>query len=255
MGIQLQVKNLNKSFKKGDSDLKVLDNINLDINEGEFVTILGNSGCGKSTLLRIISGLERDFSGEVILDGKPITKPSLQKGFVFQDHRLLPWLTIEENIGFGIPDYQQDKSKLIDKYINLVGLKGFEKSYPNELSGGMSQRAAIARALINHPRILLMDEPFGALDAMTRISMQEELLKIWKEEKITVIMVTHDIEEAAYLGERVVILSSRPGKIKKIVNIELGRPRDRVSNDFVSQKRKLYVEFFKEVEKLFTYVI
>lgn len=255
MGIQLQVKNLNKIFKKGDSDLKVLDNINLDINEGEFVTILGNSGCGKSTLLRIISGLERDFSGEVILDGEPITKPSLQKGFVFQDHRLLPWLTIEENIGFGIPDHQQDKSKLIDKYINLVGLKGFEKSYPSELSGGMSQRAAIARALINHPRILLMDEPFGALDAMTRISMQEELLKIWKEEKITVIMVTHDIEEAAYLGERVVILSSRPGKIKKIVNIELGRPRDRVSNDFVSEKKKLYVEFFKEVEKSFTYVI
>lgn len=255
MGIELQIKNLNKVFKKNDCDLKVLDHINLDINEGEFVTILGNSGCGKSTLLRIISGLDRDFSGEVILDGKPITKPSLQKGFVFQDHRLLPWLTIEENIGFGIPDGQEDKSKLIDKYINLVGLNGFEKSYPSELSGGMSQRAAIARALINHPRILLMDEPFGALDAMTRISMQEELLKIWQEEKITIIMVTHDIEEAAYLGERVVILSSRPGKIKKIVNIELGRPRDRVSNDFVSEKKKLYLEFFKEVEEPFNYII
>lgn len=255
MGTQLLIKDLYKTFNNEEGELEVLNDINLNIENGEFITILGSSGCGKSTLLKIIAGLDKEFQGKVVLDDKEISKPSLEKGVVFQDHRLLPWLTIGENVGFGIPDMQSNKNELIQKYIELVGLKGFEKSYPSQLSGGMSQRAAIARALINHPKILLMDEPFGALDAMTRINMQEEILRIWKQEKITIIMVTHDIDEAVYLGDRVIVLSSRPGKIKNIVKVQVGRPRDRVSNDFVEEKKKLYHEFFKEVSKPFSYSI
>lgn len=255
MKTHLEIEDLNKTFCENDRDLAVLNDINLSVENGEFITILGSSGCGKSTLLRIIAGLEREYSGTVLLDGEPIIKPSLEKGFVFQDHRLLPWLNISENIGFGIPDLQKDKEETIEKYINLVGLNGFEKAYPAQLSGGMSQRAAIARALSNHPKILLMDEPFGALDAMTRINMQEEILRIWEQERTTIIMVTHDIDEAVYLGDRVVVLTNRPGKIRNIVDVNLGRPRDRVSNDFIYEKKKIYYEFFKEVTIPYVYAI
>lgn len=251
----LEIKSLSKVFQEKNKKLEVLNDINLTINEGEFISILGSSGCGKSTLLRIIAGLDINYEGAALLDGKQIKKPSIDKGIVFQDHRLFPWLTIKENIGFGIPDEQKNKEELVQEHIELVGLKGFEKSFPSQLSGGMAQRAAIARALVNKPKILLLDEPFGALDAMTRINMQEEILRIWKREKVTIILVTHDIEEAVYLGDRVVVLSSRPGKIKEIYNIDIARPRDRVSNDFVSEKRKIYLEFFNQVEAPFAYSI
>lgn len=252
---KLEIKNLSKVFENKDQKLEALNDISIIINEGEFISILGSSGCGKSTLLRIIAGLETDYSGAVLLDGEQIRKPSINKGFVFQDHRLFPWLTVEQNIGYGIPDKQPDKKDLIKDMIKLVGLEGFEKSLPKQLSGGMAQRTAIARALANKPKVLLLDEPFGALDAMTRINMQEELLKIWEVEKITIILVTHDIEEAVYLGDRVVVLSSRPGQIKKISGVDMARPRDRMDKDFVVEKRKIYYEFFEEVKVPFAFSI
>lgn len=252
---KLEIRNLNKTFEDKNQKRKVLNDISLDINAGEFVSIIGSSGCGKSTLLRIIAGLETDYEGIVRLDGEPIKEPSIDKGIVFQDHRLFPWLTVAENIGYGVPDSQKDKQETVQNLIRLVGLEGFEKSRPNQLSGGMAQRAAIARALANNPKVLLLDEPFGALDAMTRINMQEELLKIWKVEKITIILVTHDVEEAVYLGDRVVVLTSHPGQIKKICRVDMGRPRDRVHNDFVVEKRKVFYEFFEEYEAPFSYTI
>ena len=252
---RLVIEGLNKTFQSRNGEVEVLNDINLTINQGEFISILGSSGCGKSTLLRIIAGFETDYKGRVLLDGEQINKPSLDKGMVFQDHRLLPWLTVKDNIAFGVPDKQQDKDELVKNHLELVGLKGFEDAFPHQLSGGMAQRVAIARALVNKPKILLLDEPFGALDPMTRINMQEEILRIWKQEKITIILVTHDIEEAVYLGDRVVVLTSRPGRIRKISKVEIGRPRDRVNNDFVSEKGKIYHEFFKQVSEPFTYTI
>lgn len=252
---KLEISNLSKVFGNKDQKLETLNNINLQVKEGEFISILGSSGCGKSTLLRIIAGLETNYSGTVLLDGEQIRKPSLDKGIVFQDHRLMPWLSVEQNIAYGIPDNQVNKKELIQEMIKLVGLEGFEKALPGQLSGGMAQRTAIARALANKPKLLLLDEPFGALDAMTRINMQEEILKIWEVERITIILVTHDIEEAVYLGDRVVVLSSRPGQIKKICSVDIARPRERVSNDFARVKRKIYYEFFEEFKVPFSYNI
>ncbi len=253
---EIIIKNLDKTFSDNNhQEVQALKGINLKIKPGEFISILGRSGCGKSTLLRIISGLDTDYTGEVWLDSQIVKKPSLEKGLVFQDHRLFPWLTVAENIGYGVPDTQKNKNDLIRDLIELVGLEGFADALPKQLSGGMAQRAAIARALANKPKVLLLDEPFGALDAMTRISMQEEILNIWDKEKITVILVTHDIEEAVYLGDRVVILSSRPGQVKEIQEVKLSRPRNRVSNDFVSEKSKTYYKFFDQVETKFTYAI
>lgn len=252
---QLIIQHLSKTYPNKEKEVQVLEDINLEINEGEFITIIGNSGCGKSTLLKIITGLEQAYQGKIIFEGGEIGGPSLKKGIVFQDHRLLPWLTLEENVGLGIADKNADKQAKVKEYIDLVGLNGFEKLYPGQLSGGMSQRAAIARALVNNPKILLMDEPFGALDAMTRIQLQEEILRIWQEKKITVILVTHDMEEAIYLGDRVVVLSQRPGRIRQIFNVEFARPRNRVDTEFALIKKKLYKEFFKQVEVPFSYSI
>lgn len=255
MSGKLEITDLYKSYHHHGRSLEVLSCISMSVHEGEFISVVGASGCGKSTLLRIIAGLEPDYEGHVMLDGQPVLRPSLDKGFVFQDHRLFPWLTVEQNIGYGIPDCLPGKKDTVSYFVNLVGLRNFEKALPGQLSGGMAQRAAIARALANRPKVLLLDEPFGALDAMTRISMQEELLKIWEQEKATIIMVTHDIDEAVYLGDRVFVLSSRPGRIKKESHLSLGRPRDRVSDNFTSEKRKIYHEFFSEVAIPFKYEI
>ncbi|WP_434797362.1 ABC transporter ATP-binding protein [Terrisporobacter vanillatitrophus] len=245
----IKVNNLSKVFKdKHGGEVVALQNINLDIKRGEFISIIGSSGCGKSTLLRIIAGLETEYEGNITINDKPILSPSRDKGVIFQDHRLLPWLTVAENIEFSLSEDQLDKEDLIKEHIDLVGLKGFENVYPSQLSGGMAQRASIARALANKPEVLLLDEPFGALDAMTKINMQEELLKIWEKEKITMIIVTHDIDEAVYLGDRVVVMSSRPGKIKRIENTDLGHYRLRTSPNFTKAKEKIYEEFFKVEE-------
>lgn len=247
----VDIRHLNKYF----GERQVLEDISLQIREGEFLSVIGVSGCGKSTLLRIIGGLEKETSGTVLVNGNKVEKPSRKTGFIFQDHRLLPWLTVEENVRFGLDPKNPDNDRLIDENLELVGLSDFKKSYPGELSGGMSQRVAIARALANHPDILLLDEPFGALDAMTRINMQQELRKIWEKEKITMILITHDIEEAVYLGERVVVLSSRPGRIKKIEPIPNICHLKRTGTDFARTRDSIFEEFFKDEELPFAYNI
>jgi sulfonate transport system ATP-binding protein len=227
----------------------VLRDINLTIPDGEFTCILGGSGCGKTTLLRIIAGLERDYSGGVRLGDAAIEGPGLDRGLVFQEHRLLPWLTVHENVGFGIGDLPTaEKAERVRQYVELVGLKGFEKSYPHQLSGGMAQRAAIARALASRPKLLLLDEPFGALDALTRIRMQQELLRIWSAQRTTMVLVTHDIDEAIFLADRIVVLSSRPGTIKRVIGVDILRPRDRTSYRSIQLRKSIYREFFTNEE-------
>jgi ABC-type nitrate/sulfonate/bicarbonate transport system ATPase subunit len=255
----LEIKNLNKKFNVNGDATKVLDDINLNVKPGEFVSIIGPSGCGKTTLLRLIIGLENSYEGDILLDGKRIKGPGLNRGVVFQEHRLLPWLTVERNVGLGLEGKRNgsgNRKQIVQEHLELVGLQGFEKALPSQLSGGMAQRAAIARALVNQPEILLLDEPLGALDALTRMYMQQELEKIWKREKaITMIMITHDVEEAVYLSDKVVIMSSRPGTIKKIIPIPLARPRDRAAYDFVKLKEEILEEFQLHAEKYFSYAI
>ncbi|NTW84276.1 MAG: ABC transporter ATP-binding protein [Chlorobiaceae bacterium] len=252
----LEIKRVRKQYKVSGAALQVLDDINLDVKPGEFISIVGLSGCGKTTLLRLIVGLESDYEGEILLDGRRLNGPSLDRGIVFQDHRLFPWLTVEKNIALGIVGKsEKEKKNIIASHIELVGLKGFEKSYPHQLSGGMSQRAAIARALVNQPEILLLDEPLGALDALTRMYMHKELERIWNKEKITMIMVTHDVEEAVYLSDKIVIMSAKPGRLQKIINVPLARPRDRASLDFAEMKEQVLEAFLLHTEHPFSYTI
>jgi NitT/TauT family transport system ATP-binding protein len=236
---------MTKVFPKGADQLVALEDINLEVMDGEFVCILGPSGCGKTTLLRIIAGLEQKTSGSMALKGKEITGPGPDRGMVFQEFALFPWRTVRRNIEFGlevkgVPAAKQRESS--QKYIDLVGLKGFEDSHPNQLSGGMKQRVGIARALANEPAILLMDEPFGALDAQTRNQMQKELLRIWSETRKTIIFITHSVDEAVFLSDRVVVLTSRPGRVKTVHRIELPRPRDRASQDFINLRKTILDE-------------
>lgn len=246
---QLVVSNLSKIFVNEERTVQVLENISLSVNQHEFICIVGASGCGKSTLLRVIAGLETNYRGKITLEGKKITGPGLDRGIVFQEHRLLPWLTVQENMDFALKQgsKKEEKEKLIAQNLELVGLNGFEKAYPSQLSGGMSQRVAIARALINKPDILLLDEPFGALDALTRLKMQHEVLKIWEKERTTMIMVTHDIEEAVYLGSRIIVMSDRPGTIKKEFVVDLPRPRNRSDAAFLELRSEIYKEFHEEL--------
>ncbi len=255
----LDIVNLNKTFNVNGERIPVLENINLKVKQGQFVSIIGPSGCGKTTLLRLVIGLENSCDGDILLDGKRIKGPGLDRGVVFQDHRLLPWLTVERNVGLGLEGKRKGKGmnrQIVQAHLELVGLQGFEKVYPSQLSGGMAQRAAIARALVNQPELLLLDEPLGALDALTRMYMQLELEKIWQREaEVTMIMITHDVEEAVYLSDKVVIMSSRPGTIKKIIPVELPRPRDRASYDFMKLKEEILEEFQLHAEKVFSYAI
>ncbi|MFT8349590.1 ABC transporter ATP-binding protein [Clostridium saccharoperbutylacetonicum] len=253
---KLVIDHLNKNFNVDGKSINILNDINLDINEGEFVAIVGHSGCGKSTLLKIIAGLLDYEDGNVILDNKKITKPDIDRGMVFQEHRLFPWLTIKENLAIGLDKLDKTKKEeIISEHLKLVDLDGFGNVYPHQLSGGMSQRAAIARALVNAPKVLLLDEPFGALDALTKIMLQEEILKIWEKEKTTMIMVTHDIEEAVYLADRIVVMSARPGKIKEVVKVDLGRNRDRGSANFAKIKKRILSHFFEDNSLTLEYTI
>lgn len=229
-GSKLIVRNLTKAFRRQRDNrvIKVFDGISLDVHPSEFVCLVGPSGCGKTTLLRILNGLIPHDSGEIFLDGSTVIKPGIDKGFVFQDSSLLPWRTVTDNIILGLEIQGADKKVAREKaqeFIDLVGLKGFETHYPYELSGGMQQRVNLARALIVDPEILLMDEPFASLDAQTREIMQSELLKMWVQAKKTVIFVTHQIEEAIYLADRVVVFSARPTRVREIVKIQIPRPR------------------------------
>jgi len=228
----LDVKQLNKSFEHDGTAKQVLSNIEFDIKKGQFVTIIGPSGCGKSTLLKIVAGLDRGDAGSVKLNGVEVQAPSQDKGFIFQEHRLFPWLTVEQNIAADLSLKKRDVRAKVDEMIRLVRLEGFEKSYPKQLSGGMSQRVAIARTLLRNPQVLLLDEPFGALDAFTRAHMQESLLDIWEQNNTTMLLVTHDIDEAIFLSNRIIVMDANPGRIKEIITIDLPYPRNRVGSSF-----------------------
>ena len=247
--VVIHVEHLNKSFITDKKPLEVLRDINLDIKEGEFITIVGHSGCGKSTLLRIMCGLTEYEDGIVERNGHKVEGPGPQCGMVFQNHRLLPWLKIKDNVGFGLEGLsKKEKAKKVQSHIELVGLKGFENSYPAQLSGGMAQRAAIARGLVNNPKILLLDEPFGALDALTRIQMQKEIIHIKNQQNTTMVMVTHDIDEAIVLGDRIVVMSARPGQILEIIEVK-GAGHRRNSGDFDLYKKKIYDYLFAESDE------
>lgn len=247
MGKTLSIQNVNKSFTVDGQKVDVLKDINLEVQEGEFIAIVGHSGCGKSTLLKIIAGLEKNDTGLVTVDGKEVNGPGMDRGMIFQEHRLFPWMRIEKNVQLGLKGLsKEEKTKLSNQYLELVKLSEFKKAYPSQLSGGMSQRAAIARSLVSQPEVLLLDEPFGALDALTKIELQEELLKIRERFHNTMLMVTHDIEEAVYLADRIVVMSARPGRIKDVIKVELGTYRDRGGSDFAHYKKKIFDYFFEE---------
>lgn len=238
----IHAENLRKQFTRPDGETVVaLSDVNVTIKGGEFISLIGPSGCGKSTFLRLVAGLSRPDGGTLFLDGTPITGPGYDRGLVFQDPTLFPWLTVYDNIAFGLKVrriYHERKHE-IKELIRLVGLEGFEKAYPHQLSGGMAQRAALARALVNHPKVLLLDEPFGALDAFTRMNMQDELIRIWEERGTTMIMVTHDVDEAIYLSDRILVMSPRPARIESIISVEIGRPRSRDLPDFLRLRAKI----------------
>ncbi|RTL95303.1 MAG: ABC transporter ATP-binding protein [Bradyrhizobiaceae bacterium] len=242
--------------RQGHAPTRALEPVALTIGNNDFVTILGPSGCGKSTLLRIVAGLDHPTSGKVRLDGREVTGPGADRGMVFQSYTLFPWLTVRENIAFGLRErgMPEDKRNAVaDRFIQQIGLNGFENHWPKQLSGGMQQRCAIARALANDPKILLLDEPFGALDNQTRVLMQEMLLGIWERDQKTVLFVTHDIEEAIFLGSRVLVMSARPGRIKADIKIALPHPRSykiKTSPEFVALKERLVEEIRAEALKV-----
>lgn len=232
-----------KKFVGSQGSLTALRDISLRIRPGEFVCIVGGSGCGKTTLLRILAGLETQYEGSVFLDGRRIAGPDRNRGMVFQEHRLLPWLTVRENVAFGLSRLSPaERSGKVQHYLDLVGLRSFERQYPHQLSGGMSQRVAIARALAGRPEVLLLDEPFASLDALTRIRMQAELLQVWQAERSTVVLVTHDIEEAVYLADQVVVMSPQPGTIRNVLSVDLSRPRERTNHQFNRIRRAVLDE-------------
>ncbi len=225
---KLSVSGLTKTFARGSERIRVLDGIDLEIPENEFVSLVGTSGCGKSTLLSIVAGLEDHDTGSVLVDGQPVEGPGRDRGVVFQSYTLFPWLTARQNVEFALRAAGLKGADLRDRaleHLALVGLERFADAHPNQLSGGMKQRVAIARALSYRPKILLMDEPFGALDALTRHHMQELLTRVWERHRLTVLFITHDVEEAVYLSDRVAVMSNQPGRIKEIVPITIDRPR------------------------------
>jgi sulfonate transport system ATP-binding protein len=243
----LTIERLNKTFSAPTGPIVALNNIRLQVERGQFITFIGPSGCGKSTLLKIVAGLDTTYEGKVELNGKAITGPSVDKGFIFQEPRLFPWMTVEKNIAANLSLNNAEVRYQVQELIELVRLKGFEKAYPKELSGGMAQRVAIARALLRKPAILLLDEPFGALDAFTRTHMQEALLDIWQSSRTTMLFVTHDIDEAVFLGEKVVIMNPRPGHIRNVMNVDLPYPRKRSGGSF-QELRSLVLSEFEKVE-------
>ncbi|MFD0589837.1 ABC transporter ATP-binding protein [Paenibacillus sp. GCM10027627] len=228
----LEIINVSKTFHAENGSTHVLEGLRLSVSQGEIVSIIGPSGCGKSTLLKIVAGLDAEIEGEVLIEGKRVVKPSQNKGFIFQEHRLFPWLTVEKNIAANLSLRDPEVRRTVDELIRLVKLTGFEKAYPKQLSGGMSQRVAIARALMRSPKVLLLDEPFGALDAFTRSHMQDALLDIWQNNRTTMLFVTHDIDEAIFLANRVIVLEAGKGGIKATVPIDLPYPRNRAGAAF-----------------------
>jgi ABC-type nitrate/sulfonate/bicarbonate transport system ATPase subunit len=255
MSASVEIKDLSKIFAHQDTDstLMALDNINLSVGSGEFVTLLGASGCGKSTLLRIIAGLEAPTVGEALFDGETIRDTDSRRGLVFQEHTLFAWLTVKENITFALKSAKQyaGKKTEVDGWLSLAGLTEFSGNYPRQLSGGMRQRAALVRALSVSPDVLLLDEPLGALDSFTRMNLQDELIRLWEERKNTMIMVTHDIDEAIYLSQRIVVMSPRPGRIARILDVPMSYPRNRASGDFTALRTRILklMDFARNVQE------
>ena len=250
--MKIEARNIRKVFESDGNDVVAIDNINLGINENEFTVIVGPSGCGKTTFLYMLAGFEQQTSGQIFLDGKAITKPAPDRGFVFQEYTLFPWRTVKRNIAFGLEMQEKDTqeiNEIVDKYIKLVGLEGFENVYPHTLSGGMKQRVAIARALAYEPDVLLMDEPFGALDAQTRKLMQEELVRIWEHKKKTVVFITHSVIEAIYLADTIYVMTARPGRVKKKIENDLERPRDYKGAAFLKKREEVLELLEEEVKK------
>ena len=238
----LDLRHVGKVYELNDQRIEALRDANLVVQKGEFVCLIGASGCGKSTLLRIVAGFEPPSSGEALMWDKPVSGPAPDRGMVFQDYGLFPWLSVRQNIGFGPASRGLPKAELralVDRFVDMVGLTRFADAYPHQLSGGMKQRVAIARVLANDAEMVLMDEPFGALDAMTRERLQDELLDIWQRTKLTVLFVTHSIEEAMFLADRVVVMEPGPGRIASEHRIELPRPRDVSSPEFNAVRREL----------------
>jgi len=227
--------------KRADEQIDVLENVGAEIAQSEFVCIVGPSGCGKSTLLNIVAGFMEATSGEVLVEGEPVHGPNSRRIFVFQENGVFPWLSVRENVGFGLREFtKQERNLTIARYIDMVGLTGFENAYPHELSGGMRQRVEIARALAANPDIIYMDEPFGALDFLTRFKMRADLVRIWQNEKKTILFVTHDIEEAVQLADRVLVMSPRPGRIIEAVDVDLPRPRHLDSPGYLEKRDRIF---------------
>lgn len=223
------------------SRVEALNDVSLEIEASSFVSFIGPSGCGKTTLMRLIAGLDECAAGELELDGVPIKGTNYERGYVFQQANLFPWMTLRQNIASGLKArkiYKQNASKP-EQYLDLVGLKDFGGAYPHQVSGGMAQRASLARALINQPKVLMLDEPLGALDAFTRMNLQDELLRLWKLRGTTMLLVTHDVDEAVYLSDRIVVMTPGPGRIKEVIDVNLERPRDRNSPDFIAYRSKI----------------
>ncbi|WP_024930728.1 ABC transporter ATP-binding protein [Methylophilus sp. OH31] len=244
----LAVEGVSKTFQLNGKALTVLSDFSLAVTKGEFISIVGSSGCGKSTLLRLIAGLDSAYDGSIVWLGDKVSGTSLDRGLVFQEHRLFPWLTVEQNVALALESSgltQQEVDARVKHQIELVGLSGFAQAFPHQISGGMSQRVAIARALVLKPRLLLLDEPFGALDALTRLKMQQELQRLWETEGTTSILVTHDVEEAVFLGDRVVVMEANPGRIKRVVAVDLPRPRHRTSPEFQRIKDDVLSDFIE----------
>jgi len=243
---KIAISNLGKSF----NGLKALENLSLDVREGEFMTIVGPTGCGKTTILNLVAGLEKPTNGSIEIDGEAVEKPGFNRGMIFQEGGLLPWRSVAGNVALGLEIKGQDDDSIkrsVQHHIEMVGLKGFEESYPYELSGGMVQRTSLARALAFDSEILLMDEPFASVDALTREKLQGELLRIWEETKKTILFVTHSIDEAIYMGDSVAVVSARPGAIKSVVDVPFPRPREGIksSPEFADLREKVW-ELLKE---------
>jgi NitT/TauT family transport system ATP-binding protein len=243
---KISFQNVTRRFGEGESSVLALDRLSLDIGEGEFVTVVGPSGCGKSTAMNIAAGLTEVSDGRVLVDGKPVDGPGPERGVIFQQYALFPWLTVRQNVEFGLRSKNMpaaERRRIADHFIDLVGLKDFADALPKTLSGGMKQRCAIARAYAVNPTILLMDEPFGALDALTRVNMQDQLLDTWSRERRTVIFITHDVDEAVYLANRVIVMAARPGRLHEIIPVDLPYPRNeeiRLSPEFAQVRNRVW---------------
>ena len=253
MAERLVLRDVQKTFETRRGPIQALENISLVLADGEFVSVVGASGCGKSTLLRIVAGLERASAGELILDGAPLLGPGKDRGMVFQQYTLYPWLSALDNIEFGLRHLpRQQRSTVARRFLDVVGLVDFADSYPSQLSGGMQQRVAIARALALEPSILLMDEPFGALDAQTRSLMQELLLSIWERNRLSVLFVTHDIDEAIFLADRICVLATKPGRVREVIDVPLQRPRNfaqQMESEFLALKQHVRSLIYDEAAR------